>query len=107
MPYMLCNEGPSILACAPDLRAMSGVTHAFGGVLQVTLDFGLSQQVYAKAKVKDVTSVGLWLGADVMLDYSLEEAKQLLVNSSPHTFCPASCECADTFEPFWYSSHDS
>ncbi len=53
----------------------------FGGVLQVTLDFGLSQQVYAKAKVKDVTSVGLWLGADVMLDYPLEEAKQLLVNS--------------------------
>lgn len=51
----------------------------FIAVLQVTLDFGLSQQVYAKAKVKDVTSVGLWLGADVMLEYPLEDAKQLLV----------------------------
>ena len=46
---------------------------------QVTLDFSLSEQVYAKANVKDVTSVGLWLGADVMLDYQLEDAKQLLV----------------------------
>ncbi|CAL5219403.1 g1228 [Coccomyxa viridis] len=45
---------------------------------EVTLDFSLSEQVYAKAKVKDVTSVGLWLGADVMLDYPLEDAKQLL-----------------------------
>ena len=45
----------------------------------MTLDFSLSEQVYAKAKVKDVTSVGLWLGADVMLDYPLEDAKQLLV----------------------------
>lgn len=48
-------------------------------VCQVTLDFSLSEQVYAKAKVKDVTSVGLWLGADVMLDYPLEDARQLLV----------------------------
>lgn len=48
-------------------------------MLQVTLDFSLSEQVYAKAKVKDVTSVGLWLGADVMLDYPLEDAKKLLV----------------------------
>jgi hypothetical protein len=29
--------------------------------------------------VKDVSSVGLWLGADVMLEYPLEEARQLLV----------------------------
>ena len=79
--HMLCKEDPSILDCVSDLRAVSGVTHTSGSVLQVTLDFGLSQQVYAKAKVKDVTSVGLWLGADVMLDYPLEEAKQLLVNS--------------------------
>ena len=55
------------------------ITH----MCQVTVDFSLSQQIYAKAKVKDVTSVGLWLGADVMLDYPLEEAKELLV-SCPH-----------------------
>ena len=48
---------------------------------QVLLDFGLSEQIFAKATVKDVSSVGLWLGADVMLEYPLEEAKQLLVRA--------------------------
>lgn len=47
--------------------------------VQVFLDFGLSEQIYAKAKVKDVSSVGLWLGADVMLEYPVQEAKELLV----------------------------
>ena len=78
---LLCKDGPPISGRDPNLHAMAQVTHTFWGVLQVTLDFGLSQQVYAEARVKDVTSVGLWLGADVMLDYPLEEAKQLLVSS--------------------------
>ena len=47
--------------------------------LQVMLDFALSEQMYAKARVADVSSVALWLGADVMLEYPLQEAKQLLV----------------------------
>ncbi len=46
---------------------------------QVMLDFALSEQIYAKARVADVSSVALWLGADVMLEYPLDEAKQLLV----------------------------
>ncbi len=55
---------------------------------QVVLDFGLSEQIFAKAKVKDVSSVGLWLGADVMLEYPLEEAKQLLVRTATqHSSC--------------------
>lgn len=49
---------------------------------QVTLDFGLSEQIFAKAHVKDVTSVALWLGADVMLEYPLQEAKELLVRQT-------------------------
>ncbi|KAK9909245.1 hypothetical protein WJX75_009392 [Coccomyxa subellipsoidea] len=48
---------------------------------EVVLDFGLSEQVFAKAMVKDVSSVGLWLGADVMLEYPLEEARQLLATN--------------------------
>lgn len=39
------------------------------------LDFSLSDQVYARARVGDVASVNLWLGADVMLEYSLEDAQ--------------------------------
>lgn len=96
-PRMAC----CILSCAYCLAFCDDCD-----LYQVTLDFSLSEQVYAKAKVKDVTSVGLWLGADVMLDYALEDAKQLLVSypsgspegdvirytsskhpKDPHTFC--------------------
>lgn len=43
------------------------------------LDFSLSDQVYARARIDNVDSVGLWLGAGVMVEYALEEAKSLLV----------------------------
>lgn len=42
---------------------------------QAVLDFSLSDQVFARARVADVTSVNLWLGADVMLEYTLEDAQ--------------------------------
>jgi prefoldin subunit 5 len=58
----------SICACLP--------------VLQTTLDFALSDQVYARAKVSGATNtVGIWLGANVMVEYELEEAKELLVRT--------------------------
>jgi prefoldin subunit 5 len=44
----------------------------------VTLDFEVTDHVYAKAKIDNPQSVLLWLGANVMLEYSLEEAKELL-----------------------------
>lgn len=47
--------------------------------MQTLVDFSLSDQVYARAKLRDVDSVGLWLGAGIMVEYSLEEAKNLLV----------------------------
>lgn len=42
-------------------------------------NFELGNQVYAKARVKPTTKANLWLGADVMLEYPLDEAIQLLV----------------------------
>lgn len=47
-----------------------------GDVMKV--DYQLSDQVFAKAKLKDVKTVNLWLGAGVMVEYTLEDAKQLL-----------------------------
>ena len=41
-------------------------------------NFLLSDQVYMEADVKPSDKVCLWLGANVMLEYPLEEAKQLL-----------------------------
>ena len=48
--------------------------------LQTKIDFSLADQVYARAILSDVDSVGIWLGAGVMVEYLLEEAKELLVS---------------------------
>jgi len=40
--------------------------------------FLLSDQCYLRAAVPPTQTVGLWLGANVMLEYTLDEAKQLL-----------------------------
>ena len=45
------------------------------------MDFSLSDQVYARARVSDVQAVNLWLGAGVMLEYTLEAAQALLVST--------------------------
>ena len=45
---------------------------------ELDMHFELTDSVYAKAKVKDAESVYLWLGANVMLEYPLEEARRLL-----------------------------
>ncbi|KAJ8466160.1 hypothetical protein OPV22_028712 [Ensete ventricosum] len=41
-------------------------------------DFEVSEGIYSRAKIEDSDSVCLWLGANVMLEYSMEEAKALL-----------------------------
>ncbi|GIL50049.1 hypothetical protein Vafri_6355 [Volvox africanus] len=45
---------------------------------EVITDFMLAEGAYAKAKIKGAKSVNLWLGAGVMLEYPLEEARTLL-----------------------------
>ncbi|XP_027119529.1 probable prefoldin subunit 3 [Coffea eugenioides] len=41
-------------------------------------DFEVSEGIYSRARIEDADSVCLWLGANVMLDYSCEEATALL-----------------------------
>lgn len=36
-------------------------------------DFEVSEGIYSRAKIEDAESVCLWLGANVMLQYSCEE----------------------------------
>jgi prefoldin subunit 5 len=46
---------------------------------QLQVDFELTEgPIYAKAALQVVDSVNLWLGANVMVEYPLEEAEQLL-----------------------------
>ena len=49
----------------------------------ISLDFKLHDHVYAKGDVESMETVCLWLGADVMLEYPLDEAAALL--RSNHT----------------------
>jgi len=44
----------------------------------MTTDFLLTEQVYCKAKVPPTEKICLWLGANVMLEYPLDEAEALL-----------------------------
>ncbi|CAA0824129.1 Probable prefoldin subunit 3 [Striga hermonthica] len=44
----------------------------------VIADFEVSEGIYSRARVEDAESVCLWLGANVMLEYSCEEATTLL-----------------------------
>ncbi|KAK3430503.1 hypothetical protein EUGRSUZ_D01575 [Eucalyptus grandis] len=41
-------------------------------------DFEVSEGIYSRARIEDTDSVCLWLGANVMLEYSCEEATTLL-----------------------------
>ncbi|KAK9288377.1 hypothetical protein L1049_016831 [Liquidambar formosana] len=41
-------------------------------------DFEVSEGIYSRASIEDADSVCLWLGANVMLEYSCEEASALL-----------------------------
>lgn len=41
-------------------------------------DFEVSEGIYSRARIEEADSVCLWLGANVMLEYSCEEAKALL-----------------------------
>ncbi|GAB2265704.1 Prefoldin subunit 3 [Dionaea muscipula] len=41
-------------------------------------DFEVSEGIYSRARIEDTDSVCLWLGANVMLEYSCDEADALL-----------------------------
>ncbi|KAF7989792.1 hypothetical protein HCN44_008466 [Aphidius gifuensis] len=45
------------------------------------IQFLLSEQVYAKAVVPPTDKVCLWLGANVMLEYTLDDAQSLMVKN--------------------------
>lgn len=44
----------------------------------LTADFEVSEGIFSQARIEDTDSVCLWLGANVMLEYSCDEAAALL-----------------------------
>jgi prefoldin subunit 5 len=72
----LASKKPEIEKC---LDAVTLLIDSRESEEDVEVDFSLADQVYARAKLqKDAGYVGLWLGAGVMVEYGLEEAKALL-----------------------------
>jgi len=49
--------------------------------VQAQVDFQLAEQLFARARICQPASVALWLGADVMLEYPLAEASDVLVRA--------------------------
>ncbi|CAL5395791.1 unnamed protein product [Camellia sinensis] len=66
---------PDIEKCL-DVVATLQAKKGTGGALLA--DFEVSEGIYSRARIEDTDSVCLWLGANVMLEYSCEEATDLL-----------------------------
>ncbi|KXN64945.1 Prefoldin, subunit 3 [Conidiobolus coronatus NRRL 28638] len=45
---------------------------------KLTVHYELNDTLYAKAAIPKTDKVGIWLGANVMLEYTLDEAEELL-----------------------------
>ena len=71
----LGNKLPEIKRALDTVKMLCEKT---GSGEELDMNFELTDSVYAKAKVKDAESVYLWLGANVMLEYPLDEARELL-----------------------------
>lgn len=85
MEYNLLAKKRKLLNKIPDLKS----TYEMVNVLQekkkvdTTLNtrFLLSDQLYVNASVPPTDTVCLWLGANVMLEYSIDDAENLLSKS--------------------------
>lgn len=60
------------------LEAVLGLIAKQDSEQPLVLDFELTESIYAQASLQHVECVNLWLGANVMVEYPLAEAKQLL-----------------------------
>ena len=85
MEYNLVNKRRRLKEQIPDLENSLEMIDklqkqkAIGAEMETR--FILSDQVYAKAVVPPTDKVNLWLGANVMLEYSLDDAQQLLTKN--------------------------
>ncbi|KAL3505612.1 hypothetical protein ACH5RR_030994 [Cinchona calisaya] len=66
---------PDIEKCL-DVVATLQAKKGIGEALQA--DFEVSEGIYSRARIEDTDFVCLWLGANVMLEYSCDEATTLL-----------------------------
>ncbi|CAG9321919.1 unnamed protein product [Blepharisma stoltei] len=79
MEAQLLRSKQVLTAKLPDItNALETVNYLVSADKDLVLDFQLSDALWTKAEVPRSNTVALWLGANVMLEYSHEEAKELL-----------------------------
>ncbi|GBP42324.1 Prefoldin subunit 3 [Eumeta japonica] len=79
MEYTLATKRRRLRQQIPDLaRSLETIEKLKSQNKETETQFLLSDQVFVKANVQPTQTVYLWLGANVMLEYSLEDAETLL-----------------------------
>jgi len=82
MESSLSTRRKRLRAQVPDIKSslamIAKLRQKAGEDTTMETQFLLSDQVFAKAEIPPTDKVCLWLGANVMLEYSLEDAEQLL-----------------------------
>lgn len=82
MEYNLLSKKKRLQGQVPELkRSLTMIEKLEKQNKEFETQFMLSEQVFAKALVQPTETVCLWLGANVMLEYSLEDAKALLTQN--------------------------
>ncbi|KAL1505172.1 hypothetical protein ABEB36_004794 [Hypothenemus hampei] len=82
MEFNLVTKRKRLQNQVPELRrALTIIGKLESEDKEFDTQFLLSEQVFAKAKIPPTETVCLWLGANVMLEYSLEDARTLLAQN--------------------------
>lgn len=82
MEYNLLSKKKRLQNQVPELkRSLTMIERLENQKEPFDTQFLLSEQVFAKAKVPPTNNVCLWLGANVMLEYTLEDARKLLTQN--------------------------
>ncbi|KAJ0183331.1 hypothetical protein K1T71_001307 [Dendrolimus kikuchii] len=82
MEYTLATKRRRLRQQIPDLaRSLDMIEKLKIQQEEMETQFLLSDQVFVKANIPPTKTVYLWLGANVMLEYSLEDAEKLLTSN--------------------------
>ncbi|XP_050309219.1 prefoldin subunit 3 [Anthonomus grandis grandis] len=82
MEFNLLSKKKRLQNQIPELkRSLTMIEKLEGQNEECDTQFLLSDQVFAKAKIPPTKNVCLWLGANVMLEYTLDDAKELLTQN--------------------------
>ncbi|CAH1799920.1 unnamed protein product [Owenia fusiformis] len=85
MEYNLVTKKNRLKSQIPDIKTSLDIVRHMkskkDSVDPIKTQFLLSDQLYAKASIPPTDKVCLWLGANVMLEYNLEDAEALLIKN--------------------------